>query len=939
MDNTQYIEDLYRQWQREPGGVDKAWDVYFSRMEGPPAAQPPQVQAPADNMAYRQSRVDSLLWAYRDVGYLYARLNPLGGDYGPTHDYLQRGNGDTYERLTLKEFGIAESDLDTVFSAGRAMKPSPAPLRQILSAFQETYCGPVGVEFLHIQDKNIRRWLIEKMESTRNRPALSVEQKRTILQDLLRTEALEHMLHQSFVGQKRFSLEGSESIVPGLHFLVDSAGRYGIEDFVIGTTHRGRLSILNTILRMTPEEIFSRFEDSFQPGMYGGGGDVKYHIGYETDHVLDDGGTVHISMASNASHLESVDPVVEGKARALQDKIGDRERKRVVPILLHGDAAFSGQGVVAEVLNLASLRGYTTGGTLHIIINNQIGFTTPAREARSSFFPTDVAKMLPVPIFHVNGDDPEALVYVADLALQFRQTFGKDCIVDVFCFRRYGHNEADEPAFTHPRMYQIIAKHPGVATLYGERCAQAGIASKQEQTAFTQEYMNSLKQALDRARSEPISRTDATQGPDWTETDHRYSHEPVDTGVPQATLQRIGLHVNTVPEGFQVHPTLARIVARKRKAFEEMAPVDWSSAEALAFGSLLLEGVPVRLSGEDSVRGTFSQRHLTWWDTPGRDAALRAEGAPPRSYTPLQTLAEEQAPLRAFDSPLSEFAVLGFEYGYSLIDPHALVAWEAQFGDFVNGAQVTIDNYIASAECKWGRMSGLVLLLPHGIEGQGPDHSNARLERFLQLAARENIQVGNLSTPAQYFHALRRQVKLGFRKPLVLMTPKSLLRHPKAVSPLNDLAEGGFHEVLDDTCDPAEVERILLCSGKVYYDLLGRRETTERRDVAIVRVEMLYPFPEDALGACLDRYRDAREFVWVQEEPRNYGAWMYVRDRFSTHLPHIELHYFGREESACGATASMAQFQEEQKRLVEGALGPEARTVSGREQPAVKTAR
>jgi 2-oxoglutarate dehydrogenase E1 component len=913
MNNTSYIEDLYRQWSQNPAAVGDAWNAYFRQMETPSPAQPGLPLQPGESdMAYRQSRVDSLLWAYRDVGYLYAKLNPLGGDYGPTHDYLNRNGSGVYERLTPKEFGIPDSDLDTVFSAGRAMKPSPAPLREILAAFQETYCGSIGVEFLHIQDKHVRRWLIQKMESSRNKPALSAGQQRIILQDLLRTEALEHMLHQSFVGQKRFSLEGSESIVPCLHFLVDSAGQYDIEDFVIGTTHRGRLSILNTILHMSPEEIFSRFEESFQPGMYGGGGDVKYHIGYETDHILDNGGTVHISMASNASHVESVDPVVEGKARALQDIKDDRQRKRVVPILLHGDAAFCGQGVVAETLNLANLEGYTTGGTIHIIINNQIGFTTPVREGRSSFFPTDVAKMLPVPIFHVNGDDPEAVVYAADLALQFRQTFGRDCILDVFCFRRYGHNEADEPAFTHPRMYQIIAQHPGVATLYGRRCTETGVFLESEQTAFTEKCMGALKDALARAKTQPISITDTTQGPGWNGIDHRYSHEQIETGVPQTTLQRIGLHINAVPEGFHVHPTLGRILGRRHKAFEEMAPVDWASAEALAFGSLLLEGIPVRLSGQDSVRGTFSQRHLTWWDT---------ESDPPRPYTALQTLAEQQAPLRAFDSPLSEYAAMGFDYGYSLAAPDALVAWEAQFGDFANGAQVIVDNYVASAECKWGRMSGLVLLLPHGIEGQGPDHSNAKLERYLQLAACENIQVCNLSTPAQYFHALRRQVKLNFRKPLAIMTPKSLLRHPKAVSPLEDLSEGRFEEVLDDTVDPAQIERILLCSGKVYYDLLSQREATSREDVALIRVEMLYPFPDAAIRACLERYSHAREIVWVQEEARNFGAWTFMQDRFSLHFPDVELRYFGREESACGAAASLTHSQGEQKQLVEGAFG------------------
>ncbi len=622
-------------------------------------------------MAYRQSRVDSLLWAYRDIGYLYAKLNPLGGDYGPEHDYLRHKDEGVYEKLTLEEFGISEGDLDTVFSAGRAMKPPRAPLREILKAFQETYCGSIGVEFLHIQNKHIRRWLIEKMESVRNRPTLGTNQKRIILEDLLRTETLEQMLGRSFVGQKRFSLEGSEAIIPGLHFLVDSANAYGIEEFVIGTTHRGRLAILSTILHMTPEEIFSRFEENFRADLSGGGGDVKYHIGYETDHILDDGGTAHISMVANASHLESVDAIVLGKARALQDKRGDHERKRVLPILLHGDAAFSGQGVVAEIFNLSRLAGFTTGGTIHIIINNQIGFTTPAREGRSSLFPTDVAKALPVPIFHVNGDDPEALVYVAELALQFRQKFSMDCVLDVFCYRRHGHNEADEPSFTHPHMYQIIGQHPSVATIYGERCAKAEIMSVQQQEAVRQKYVNLLKEALQTSRSGPIWQIDTTQGPDWAGISDQYSHESVNTAVAESTLRRIGEHVTKVPEAFHIHPILDRILQRKRQTFEQNAIVDWSFAETLAFGSLVLEGVPVRLSGEDCVRGTFSQRHLTWWDM---------ESSEPRSYTVLQTLDDKQAKLSVFDSPLSEYSVVGFEYGYSLVQPHALVAWEAQFG-------------------------------------------------------------------------------------------------------------------------------------------------------------------------------------------------------------------------------------------------------------------
>ncbi|OHB74445.1 MAG: 2-oxoglutarate dehydrogenase E1 component [Planctomycetes bacterium RBG_16_55_9] len=913
MDNVSYIEDLYREWQTNPSIVSSAWDAYFRQTaEMQVAPSEATAQPPVRDMAFRQGRVDSLLWAYRDIGYLYARLNPLGGDYGPEHDYLRHEDTGVYEKLTLEEFNISEADLDTIFFAGRAMKPSRAPLREILKAFQETYCGAIGVEFLHIQNKHIRRWLIEKMESARNRPTLDAGQKRIILEDLLRTEALEQMLGRSFVGQKRFSLEGSEAIIPGLHFLVDSANTYGIEDFVIGTTHRGRLAILSTILHMTPEEIFSRFEENFQAGMSHGTGDVKYHIGYETDHILDDSGTAHISMVANASHLESVDAIVQGKARALQDKKGNHERKRILPILLHGDAAFSGQGVVAEVFNLSHLPGFATGGTIHIIINNQIGFTTPAREGRSSIFPTDAAKALPVPIFHVNGDDPEAVVYVADLALQFRQTFGADCVLDVFCYRRHGHNETDEPSFTHPHMYKIIGSHPGVATIYGQRCAETGVMTKDDQTAVTQKYTESLKQALETSRSEPISQIDTSQGPDWARISSQYSSEPVDTAVAESTLRRIAEHITKVPEDFHIHPILGRILQRKRETFEQKAMVDWSFAEALAFGSLVLEGIPVRLSGEDCVRGTFSQRHLTWWDT---------QSDQPHPYTALQTLDAGQAEFSVFDSPLSEYSVVGFEYGYSLVRPQALVAWEAQFGDFANGAQVIIDNYIASAQSKWGRSSGLVLLLPHGSEGQGPDHSSAHLERFLQLAAGNNMQICNATTPAQYFHLLRRQVKAKYRIPLILMTPKSLLRHPKVISALGELAGGAFGQVLDDSCEPDQIERVLLCSGKVYYDLLAQREALDKADAALIRIEQLYPFPDEALGACLARYPRNREVTWVQEEPRNYGAWAYMHERFARYFPKIKLRYLGRDESPSSETGSHKQYQAEQKKLVEDALG------------------
>jgi 2-oxoglutarate dehydrogenase E1 component len=658
--------------------------------------------------------------------------------------------------------------------------------------------------------------------------------------------------------------------------------------------------------------------------MFGGTGDVKYHIGYETDHVHKDS-VVHVSLVANSSHLESVDAVVQGKTRAIQDLKYGRDRQRVLPVILHGDAAFSGQGIVAETLNLSRLKGYTTGGTIHIIINNQIGFTTASHQARSTYFPTDMAKALPVPIFHVNGDDPEALIHAADMALQFRQTFAADCVLDVFCFRRYGHNESDEPSFTHPYMYRLIKNHPGVATLYGRLCAVTGVATETEQNEMRRKYAKTLKQALQRTRSEQFSQVNTSQGEAWEKLDSDYSHEPVPTGIPQQTLTRIARHITTVPENFHAHQTLERILARNWKAFSKSKRVDWAFAEALAFGSLVIEGLQVRLSGEDCARGTFSQRHMTWWD---------ARSNKPRSYTPLRTLQEGQARMDVYDSPLSEYSVLGFEYGYALVDPHALTIWEAQFGDFVNGAQVVIDNYIASALHKWDRCNGLVLLLPHGNEGQGPDHSSGHLARFMQLAACNNMQILNMTTPAQYFHALRRQIKAGYRRPMVIMSPKSLLRHPRALSPVIDLTQEHFHEVLDDNCDPLHVTHLLICSGKVYYDLKAKQDYMETKTTAIIRLEQLYPFPEQSLQTCLARYPQVHQVTWVQEEPKNYGAWASIRDRFITHFPAIDLQYVGRDESASSAAGSSRLHKEQQEQLVEQASAglnvPKATLVSAK---------
>jgi 2-oxoglutarate dehydrogenase E1 component len=917
MNDSSYIESIYQQWKQDPSGVDPSWSTYFEQFADTSGktvntvASSSGPQTASDDRVYKQSRVDSMLWAFRDIGYLYARLNPLGGDYGPEHDYLQREDIPQYEKPTLEQFGLSDVDLDRVFSAGQAMKPSPAPLRDIIAAFQETYGGPIGVEFLHIQDKNIRRWLIDKMESVRNRPKLDNEQKRIILEDLLRTEALEQALNRYFLGQKRFSLEGSEAIIPALHFLIDSADRFGIEEFVIGTTHRGRLSILNTILHMSPEEIFSTFQDRDDNKQFRGVGDVKYHIGYEADHNLDRGGQVHISMCANASHLESVNAVVQGKTRALQDYMQDHERKKIVPILLHGDAAFCGQGVVAETLNLSRLKGYSTHGTIHIIINHQIGFTTSSRRARSSYFPTDIAKAFGVPVFHVNGDNPECSVYAANLALEFRQTFGRDCVLDIFCFRRRGHNEADDPSFTHPRMYRVIDSHPGVGKIYGDYCVRHGVASAEDQKAITDRYAEIMRQAHDRSQENPVSTFDSGQGPEWDKLAPSYSDEPVETSVEESTLRSIAEHAMTPPQDFHLHPTLKRILERQKKLFEEESAFHWAFAESLAFGSLLLEGHPVRLSGEDCDRGTFSQRHLTWWDT---------ESDRPLPYTALNRLSEDQAKLQVFDSPLSEYSIVGFEYGYSLIDPMALVIWEAQFGDFANGAQVVIDNYITSGRTKWNRQSGLVMLLPHGIEGQGPEHSSAYLERYLKLAADNNIQVCNVTTPAQYFHLLRRQIKQSFRLPLILMTPKSLLRYAKAVSMLADLTSGAFCEVLCECAAPEPADRIILCSGKIYYDLLAHQQSLGSSNTAIVRIEQLYPFPTRAMCQCLERFGKVDRITWVQEESRNTGAWSFIQECFRVHLPDIEMEYIGRDEIATTATGSYKNYKESQKKIVEDAF-------------------
>ncbi|TAL37748.1 MAG: 2-oxoglutarate dehydrogenase E1 component [Spirochaetes bacterium] len=859
---------------------------------------------PPEGAEFRQGRVDSLLWAYRDIGYLYANLNPLGRAYFREFSRLPEFQEETYHRLVPEEFGLTAADLDAPFYGGRYVG-GPLPLREILKRFTRTYCSSVGVEFLHIRNKKIRAWLIGKIESSGNTTLLSREQRRTILDDLMKTEEMETFLHRTFLGQKRFSIQGADSLIPALHYLADSAHRFGIEEIVLGTSHRGRLSILNQILDQSPEDIFYMFEENFVPGVRGGSGDVRYHIGYAARHVNEDGTSVNITLLPNSSHLESVDAVVEGNARGLQDKMRDWRGERVMPVLLHGDASFSAQGVVAETFNLSMLKGYTTGGTIHIVVNNQIGYTTSPEGGRSGLHPTDIAKMIPVPIFHVNGDDPEAVLHVMRLALEYRREFHRDVVVDMYCYRRYGHNEGDEPSFTQPHMYELIKDHKGVTALYLERCIESGIVAEGEFSRMRAEYRGALAAALDDERR---NKADTAADPGFVSVEPASGYG---TAVDETILREQAGILTAVPPEFDIHPRLGKIIENNRTRFREEGLLDWGMAEALAFGTLLAEGVPIRLSGQDSERGTFSQRHLVWWEEEHENCC---------HYIPLAGLAREPAEFTVYNSPLSEYSVLGFEYGYALARRDALVIWEAQFGDFANGAQVMIDNYITAARAKWSVRNGLVMLLPHGYEGMGPEHSNAYLERYLSLCASENIRVAYPTTPAQYFHLLRLQKKNPDQRPLVVMTPKSLLRDPRAVSPIGDLSGGRFQRTIEDA-PGLGIARLLFCTGKVYYDLLSGLEDGDRGGTGIVRVEQLYPFPEKEIGAALEKYAEATEYYWVQEEPRNRGAWRFIREHFDIHFPGIRLGYIGREASASPAAGSLRLHREEQQAIVAAATG------------------
>jgi 2-oxoglutarate dehydrogenase E1 component len=893
--NVGAIEASYERWRQDPASVDEQWRLFFEGFDLGAA----RAAGPAVDSTNKQTGIIRLIDAYRALGHMLARLDPLG-ETKAGHPQLQ-----------LSEFGLDEGDLGRTFDTSHFVGLPRATLRELIAALRETYCRTIGVEYMHIQDLRVRRWLQERMEPRRNQPNFSRRQKLGILMDINFAELFEKFLHTRFVGQKRFSLEGSETLIPVLDAVIRRAADDGIREVVMGMSHRGRLNVLANIIGKPYHEIFSEFDDNLLPNSVDGDGDVKYHLGFSADRTTARG-KIHVSLTPNPSHLEAVDPVVEGRTRAKQFDFGDEDRSRGMPLLIHGDAAFAGQGLVAETLNLSQLAGYRTGGTIHVIVNNQIGFTTSPTDARSTVYCTDVAKMIQVPIFHVNGEDPEAAVYVAELALEFRQAFHQDVVVDMYCYRRHGHNEGDEPSFTQPLMYAKIMERPTLSEIYTEQLIMTGALTTDEAEALNAEFEGKLNRALEEVKSRPLQSLGmgGYQGR-WQGFSRQYNWAPVDTGVPYERLRFIADRLGSVPDQFTANPKIRRILDTRAREVEERKPLDWALAEALAFGSLLLERTPIRLSGQDSRRGTFSQRHAVLFDALTGDA-----------YIPLNNLAPDQAPLRVYDSLLSEAAVLGFEFGYSWDSPDKLVLWEAQFGDFANGAQVIIDQFIVCSNSKWQRDSGLVMLLPHGYEGQGPEHSSARLERFLQMCAEDNIQVVYPTTPAQYFHLLRRQMKRDFRKPLIVMTPKSLLRHKGAMSDVEEFVSGRFHEVLDDAAaDPARVRRVLLCSGKVYYDLLERRADQEGGGVAILRVEQFYPFPHQQLDRALARYRKAKEWAWVQEESMNMGGWTFMEPRLRAMDYNVQ--YVGRDASASPATGSRQVHLREQRELVEAALsGP-----------------
>lgn len=937
--NAVFLEQLYASYIEDPQSVDDSWRNFFDSLgdeaqyvlkqavgaswspkpslmetsviqEVQKQGQVVRTLAVATPMAASQditsqlqdtARLARLIRTYRARGHLGAQIDPLGL-IEPTDS----------SDLDLKTYGFSAQDMDRTFYVGGELGFQTATLRQVIDRLKSIYCGSLGLEYMHMHNAEQRDWLMNRFEG--KGPQFSQEGKKEIATSLIKAEDFEKFLSVKYPGAKRFGLEGGESMIPCLERIIRDEVKAGVEDVIIGMAHRGRLNVLGNIVGMGYEKILSEFQPH-EDGQMQGSGDVKYHLGASCDRTIE-GRKVHISLTSNPSHLEAVNPVVAGKVRAKQTRLKDEARQKVLGILIHGDAAFAGQGLVAETLMLSELRGYKTGGTIHVIINNQIGFTTSPHMSRSSPYCSDGAKGIQAPIIHVNGDDPEAVVYAAEVASQFHQKFKKDIVIDLYCYRRHGHNEIDEPSFTQPLMYEAIRNHPSTRTLYSQKLVAEGSVTQKDLEGIDDIFQKQLQGAFEKAKSEKVQNEDWLEGV-WSGIKPNMDLQtPVVTGIADKAFDQIAQSLTALPKGFDVHKRLQRVLDEKAKNLQNGTHMDWATGEALAFGSLLTEGYPVRLSGQDVGRGTFSQRHSIIYD--------QTNGTP---YVPLNHIKDGQASAEIIDSPLSEAAVLGFDLGYSLADPNALVLWEAQFGDFANGAQVIIDQFISSGEAKWLRMSGLVMLLPHAYEGQGPEHSSARFERYLQLCAEDNMQVCNITTPANYFHALRRQMIRKTRKPLIIMTPKSLLRHKLAVSDKKEfIGQTAFQPFINDASvtKPQDIKRVVFCTGKVYYDLYEAREAAKIKDVALMRLEQIYPFPHKEVVETLKNYKNA-DIIWCQEEPKNMGAWFLVDDFLEKAMIECKRtdrpQYVGRTASAATATGSAARHESEQKALVTQALG------------------
>ena len=903
-----YIDELYKAYQQDPESVDAGWRKFFEGFEfataygenGHEAAEgvvaAPAKGAVAAGESDKEVAVRNLIHAYRTRGHLRSNTNPV------------RPRKDRKARLDLADFGLTEADMDTVFQVGEIIGIGPATLRDIEAALKKIYTGSIGFEYMYIRDPEVLEWFKQKVERDSLNFNPGIEYKKRILSKLNEAVVFENFLHTKFLGQKRFSLEGGETTIPALDAVIDKASELGVEEVVIGMAHRGRLNVLANIMGKTYEQIFSEFEGTAVPDLTMGDGDVKYHMGYSSEVTTPSGKKVNLKLAPNPSHLEAVNPVVEGFVRAKIDCMYSNDADKVLPILIHGDAAVAGQGIVYEVTQMANLEGYNTGGTIHFVINNQVGFTTDFEDARSSIYSTDVAKIIDAPVLHVNGDDPEAVVFAMRMAMEYRQRYNNDIFIDMVCYRRHGHNESDEPKFTQPQLYNIISKHANPREVYNKQLISRGEVDAELAQNMDKEFRNLLQDRLDMVKQKPLPYNYQQMEKEWQSLRRSkpedFNQSP-ETGISAEAIETVGKALTTLPQGFKPLKQIEKLIKERKDMFFESKQLNWAAGELLAYGSVLLEGKVVRFSGQDVRRGTFSHRHAVL-----RDATTNA------AYSNLNHMREGQGSFEIYNSLLSEYGVLGFEFGYAMANPNALVIWEAQFGDFANGAQVMIDQFISATESKWQRMNGLVMLLPHGYEGQGPEHSNARPERFLQLSAENNMFVTYITTPANLFHFMRRQLALPFRKPAINMSPKSLLRHPAVVSPIEDFTSGGFREVIGDSYAPAKsVKKVLLCWGKVYFDLLEEQQKNNRKDVAIIRMEQLAPFPKVQLEAELKKYKNAKVY-WVQEEPENMGAWTYILRIMRNGVEDV----VARKASASPATGYLKVHAKEQQELIERAF-------------------